>query len=108
MGLKELGLFEMEEVSQEQEDTTSEFEYQDLLFGTEEEDNKKEKTSINNILKAKITNYTNGNPVDKNSDGSIAGLSWYQVDVKEYNDNLENSKIEMFCYVHQQEELQKG
>ena len=64
MGLKELGLLEMEEVSQEQEDTTSEFEYQDILFGTEEEDNKKEKTSINNILKAKITNYTNGLQVE--------------------------------------------
>ena len=43
---------------------TSEFEYQEPLFGTEEEDNKKEKTSINNILKAKITNYTNGLQVE--------------------------------------------
>lgn len=63
MGLKEFEseISETEEVLEENE---TEEEYDNLLFGVEDEDSKKEKTSINNILKAKITNYTNGLQVE--------------------------------------------
>ena len=62
MRLEEFGV--IEEALGEQGDMEGELEYLDPLFGNEEEDNKKEKTSINNILKAKITNYTNGLQVE--------------------------------------------
>lgn len=52
-------------LKQEQNDEMDEeLEYQNPKFGKEEEDNRKEKQSINHILKAKITNYTNGLQVE--------------------------------------------
>ena len=60
MRLEDFNPIEVEEV----EELGEELEYQKPLFGDEEEDSKKEKTSINNILKASITNYTNGLQVE--------------------------------------------
>ena len=54
---------ETEEVLGDQ-NMEEELEYQESLFGNEEDDNKNERTSINNILKAKISNYTNGLQVE--------------------------------------------
>lgn len=62
MRLEDFNLIEVEEVEVQE----AELEYQKPLFGDEdeEEDSRKEKTSINNIFKAKITNYTNGLQVE--------------------------------------------
>lgn len=63
MSLLELmmGYEKENEIPETEED---DLEYQNPLFGEEEEDNKKDHYKTNNILKAKITHYTNGLQVE--------------------------------------------